>query len=120
MNHPAFACPPDAAVVARHLLAAFRNTDLEALEVWLDQADTAPANTPKMDTGAEERWELLRSVARRMRCGMNQFSLRLTDRLEGGELCLTLLAHLAASRASSLRLTEDIENVLEFSPNLAH
>ena len=77
----------ETAVAARGILTAIENADVETLESRLRVAgETEPAS---------EQSELLAAVAVRLTRAIRRFRRRLTPHLEGMEVHLHLLRHLA-------------------------
>jgi hypothetical protein len=95
------------ALLAGQILAAMRHGSLEELETGLDRAESLAANHPKTvvraaepyrgmrDNQVEEQLELLGAVAGDLRHSISRYGRQLTPHLEGIEVHLQLLRHLA-------------------------
>lgn len=92
LAHPAW--------MAGRILAAMQNGDLADLETGLERAERLAANHPQPDPDAFEQLELLGAVAGQMRQSISRFGRQLTPHLEGVEVHLRLLRHLATRSAS--------------------
>lgn len=85
------------ALMARTILTAMNDGDLDRLEAGLDRAEAFAVNSTPLDTGASEQQELLGAVASQMRRSMDRFSRHLAPGLEGFDVSVLLLHHLAAT-----------------------
>lgn len=92
----------ESAQAASQILAAVQNRDLDELESGLDRAERLADCPRPPKPHAIERLELLSAVAEEMRASINRFERRLTPRLEGVEVHLQLLRHLAYSPPANL------------------
>jgi hypothetical protein len=92
LAHPAW--------MAGRILAAMQNGDLADLETGLVRAEQLAVNQPQVGGDVLEQLELLGAVAGQMRLSISRFGRQLTPNLEGLEVHLRLLRHLAAHRAS--------------------
>lgn len=91
--------PYDSACTAGRILSAAQSGDLEALEAELGQSLSWPEDLP---SAAEERWELLDAVVVQMKEALTRMRKGVTDRLEGAEVYLRLLRHLAAGASAAI------------------
>ena len=89
----------DSAHAAVRILEAAQSGDLAGLETELDRPRSWPADLPPETA---ERWELLDAVACQMRSSLERMRRRTTDRLEGAEVHLRLLRHLAAGASGPI------------------
>ncbi len=88
--------PPAA---ANEILRAVRKGDLAALMSGLEQAEQMACYDPQTPSYTAEQLELLGAVATRMRCSLGRFRRRVASHLEGVDLDLRLLHHLARTPA---------------------
>jgi hypothetical protein len=86
--------PYDSAHAARRILEAAQSGDLEGLEAELGQPLSWPED---VSSDTMERWELLDAIVAQMREALARMRRRTTDRLEGAEVHLRLLRHLAGA-----------------------
>lgn len=86
--------PYDSARTARRILHAAQSGDLEGLETELARPLSWPEDA---SSDAMERWELLEAVVSQMKHALARMRRRTTDRLEGAEVYLRLLRHLAGA-----------------------
>ncbi len=82
----------DSARAAVRILDAAQSGDLDGLEAELDHSLTWPAD---LSPDRVERWELLDAIAGQMKSAVHRMRRHTTDRLEGAEVHLQLLRHLA-------------------------
>ena len=83
------------AVVASRILAAMRQGDLQELETGLACAESLAGLTDSSPHDTEEQIELLSAIAGQLRDSIARFGRQLTPHLEGFEVHLSLLTHLA-------------------------
>lgn len=79
-----------AAAVAQKILRAFESGDLDNLEAELEQRSEAP------DGQFDENWELLEAIVSRMQPSILRMRSGLAEHLDGIEVQIVLLKHLAA------------------------
>jgi hypothetical protein len=89
----------DSALLAGRILDAARSGNLPGLELELQRTRSAPLDLP---SDSAERWELLDAVAGQMSVTLQRLRHRSISRLEGAEVYLRLLRHLADHPAASL------------------
>ena len=82
------------AVMAGQILTAMRRGDIEGLESGLEDAEQAASFGQQFDRACEQL-ELLGAVAGDMRHSIARFGRRVTPHLEGFEVHVQLLNHLA-------------------------
>ena len=85
----------ESARAASRILTAMQNGDLADLESGLERAERLASRQPIPVPHAVEQLELLGAVAVQMRRSIARFGRRLTPHLEGVEVHLQLLRHLA-------------------------
>ncbi len=95
------------ALLAGQILAAVRRGSLQELETGLERAESLAAKHPRRvarpaepygrvkDNQVEEQLELLSAVAGDLRHSISRYGRQLTPHLEGIEVHLQLLSHLA-------------------------
>ncbi len=91
----ASACPGDSAESARRILNALRAADLPALDDALRRSAELLPPPAGLPAGEAERRELLAAVADQIRRSLSRMRRRVSRRLEGIEVLLALLLHLA-------------------------
>lgn len=85
------------ALAAYQILTAMRAGNLRELETGLEQAEQLAVRGRQPETSDGEQMELLGAVAGQMRQSIARFGQRLTPHLEGMEVDIRLLRHLAAT-----------------------
>ncbi len=83
------------ALMAGQILAAMRDGDLARLETGLERAQALAASQHSPETNTFEQLDLLDAVAGQMRESITRFGQRATARLEGFDIPMSLLRHLA-------------------------
>ncbi len=89
-------------LTACQILAAMRRGSIGDLESGLEQAEQLASNREVRETVDGEQIELLGAVAVQMRRSINRFGRRLSPHLEGIEVHLRLLRHLARTAPGAL------------------
>lgn len=85
----------DPAQDARSILTAFSEGDLGALDRALEHSASLVPPFPDMPAEQAERLELISAIACELRCQVARMRRGLARHLEGAEVMLSLLAHLA-------------------------
>ena len=85
------------ALAADRILAAVRAGNLRELETGIERAEQLAVRGRQLETSDGEQMELLGAVAGQMRQSIARFGRRLTPHLEGMEVDIRLLRHLAAT-----------------------
>ena len=85
----------DSARGASNLLRAMENCSLDELESELDRVAGYCFSVPSLPSHRAEQMDLLGAVAEQMRTSLVRMRRGLSDRLEGAEVHLSLLRHLA-------------------------
>ncbi len=89
----------DSGLLAGRILDALRSGNLPGLELELQRTRSAPLDLP---SDSAERWELLDAVAGQMSVTLQRLRHRSIRSLEGAEVHLRLLRHLADHPSASL------------------
>ena len=85
----------ESASMAWRILTAMRDGDLAGLETGLAHAEQAAARCQQQGSDALEQLELLSAVAVKMRQSISRFGRHVTPHIEGAEVHIGLLRHLA-------------------------
>ena len=89
-------------VAANRILTAVRNGNLTALVGGLDHAEQLASHPRQAPSDAAEQLELLGAITTQMQCSIARFRRRLTPHLEGIEVQLRLLRHLARPQPTAV------------------
>jgi len=92
----------ESATMAWRILTAMQAGDLAGLETGRARAEQAAARCQQQGSDALEQLELLGAVAVKMRQSISRFHRHVTPHIEGAEVHVGLLRHLAREPAATV------------------